>query len=159
MSSFEIAMAIVMLAGLVGVVVPVFPGLILVAGAGLVWATQQGSVAAWTVAIVMTVAGAAGIVASTVLPARRATASGAPAWIVIAGGIGVVIGFFVVPVIGAFIGFPAGVLVAEVIRRRSLGPAWRATLEALKGVALGIVIQLAFGVAMIALWLVGVSAT
>lgn len=159
MSSFEIALAIVMLVGLVGVVVPIFPGLILVAGAGIVWAAQQGSVAAWTVAIVMTMAGAAGIVASTVLPARRATASGAPAWIVVAGGIGVVIGFFVVPVIGAFIGFPAGVLVAEVIRRRRLGPAWRATLEALKGVALGIVIQLGSGVAMIALWLVGVSAT
>lgn len=159
MSSFEIALAIVMFVGLVGVVVPIFPGLILVAGAGIVWAAQQGGVAAWGVAIVMTMAGAGGIVASTLLPARRATASGAPAWIVVAGGIGVVIGFFMVPVIGAFIGFPAGVLVAELTRHRRLRPAWGATLEALKGVALGIVIQLAAGVAMIGLWLVGVSAT
>jgi hypothetical protein len=159
MSTFEIAMAIVMFVGLVGVLVPVFPGLILVAGAGIFWAMQRGSMAAWAVVVVMAMIGAAGIVVSTVLPARRATASGAPTWIVVAGGMGVVIGFFAVPVVGALIGFPAGVLIAELTRHRQLGPAWRATLEALKGVALGIVIQLAAGVAMIGLWLAGVFAT
>ena len=158
MSTLEVLLAIVMLAGLVGVLVPVVPGLILVAGAGIVWAAQLGGTAAWAIAIVMTLIGTVGIVAAGVLPVRRANAGGAPAWVVVAGGIGVVIGFFVVPVVGALIGFPAGVLVAELTRHRRLRPAWGATLEALKGVALGIVIQLAAGVAMIGLWLVGVFA-
>ena len=147
-----------MLAGLVGVLVPVFPGLILVAGAGIVWAVQRGGTAAWAIAIIMALIGTAGVVAASVLPIRRANAGGAPAWVIVAGGIGIVIGFFVVPVVGALIGFPAGVLVAELTRHRRLRPAWGAMLEALKGVALGIMIQLATGVAMIGVWLVGVLA-
>ena len=158
MSALEVVLAIVMLGGLVGVLVPVFPGLILVGGAGIVWAAQRGGTAAWTIAIIMALIGTAGFVAASVLPVRRANAGGAPAWVVVAGGIGMVIGFFVVPVVGALIGFPAGVLVAELTRHRRLRPAWGAMLEALKGVALGVVIQLAAGVAMIVVWLVGVLA-
>ncbi len=158
MSTLEVVLVIVMLTGLVGVLVPVFPGLILVAGAGIVWAVQRGGAFAWAIAIIMALIGIAGIVAASVLPVRRANDAGAPSWVVIAGGIGVVIGFFAVPVVGALIGFPAGVLVAELIRHRRLRPAWGATLEALKGVALGIVIQLAAGVVMIGVWVMGVVA-
>jgi uncharacterized protein YqgC (DUF456 family) len=70
-----------------------------------------------------------------------------------------VIGFFAVPVVGALIGFPAGVFVAELLRHRHHGPAWRATWEALKSVGLGIAIQLGAGVAMIAIWSVAVFTT
>ena len=159
MSGFEVVLLLIMLAGLVGVVVPVFPGLILVAGAGIVWAVQRGSPAAWAVAVVMAVVGVTGIVVSSVLPVRRAAAGGAPAWVVISGGIGVVIGFFLVPVVGALIGFPAGVLVAELTRHRQLSPAWSATLGAIKGMALGIMIQLAAGVLVVGLWLAAVVVT
>jgi uncharacterized protein YqgC (DUF456 family) len=70
-----------------------------------------------------------------------------------------VIGFFVVPVIGALIGFPVGVFVAELVRHRHPGPAWRATWVALKGVGIGIAIQLGAGVVMIGVWLAAVLAT
>jgi len=153
MSSLEVVVGLVMLVGLVGVVVPVFPGLVLVAGAGLVWAIDLGGPGAWTVFAVMAAIAVGGIVASSVLPARRASAAGAPTWVVVAGVAGLVIGFFVVPVVGALVGFPAGVFVAELARHRHPGPAWRATWEALKNVGLGIAIQLAAGVAMIAVWL------
>ena len=158
MSSLEVVVGLVMLVGLVGVVVPVFPGLVLVAGAGLVWATDLGGPGAWTAFAVMAAIAVGGTVASSVLPARRASAAGAPAWVVAAGVAGLVIGFFVVPVVGALVGFPAGVFVAELARHRHPGPAWRATWEALKNVGLGIAIQLAAGVAMIAVWLAAVLA-
>ena len=156
MSSTELLLGIAMLVGLVGVVVPVFPGLILVIGSGLVWALQRGGPGAWAVFAVMSIVGVVGIVVSSVLPARRASAAGAPAWVLVAGGIGLVIGFFVVPVVGALIGFPAGIFVAEFARHRHPGSAWRATWDALKGVGLGIAIQLAAGVAMIGVWLAAV---
>ena len=159
MSDVELILAIVMLIGLVGVVVPIVPGLLLIAGAGVVWAVQRPSLGAWSLAIVMVVVAAGAIVASTVLPARRTSAGGAPTWIIAAGAAGVVVGFFVVPVIGALIGFPAGVFLAELIRHRATGPALRSTREAMQGVALGIVIQLMAGVAMIGAWLVVVFAT
>jgi uncharacterized protein YqgC (DUF456 family) len=159
MSSAEIVLGLVMLVGLVGVLVPVLPGLLLVIGAAVVWAIDRGGAGAWVVAAVMSAIGVAGIVASSVLPARRTASAGAPAWVVVAGVVGLVIGFFAVPVIGALIGFPAGVFVAELVRHRHPGPAWRATWEALKSVGLGIAIQLGAGVAMIAIWAVAVFAT
>ncbi|MGZ8583450.1 MAG: DUF456 domain-containing protein [Actinomycetota bacterium] len=159
MSSLETVLGIVMLVGLVGVVVPVFPGLIIVIGAAFVWALQRGGPGAWAVFAVIAAVGVVGIAASSVLPARRASSTGAPAWVVAAGAVGLVIGFFVVPVIGALIGFPAGVFVAELMRQRHPGPAWRATWEALKGVGLGIAIQLGAGVVMIGVWLVAVLAS
>lgn len=159
MSELEALLGIVMLVGLVGVVVPVFPGLLLVIGAGFLWALQRGGPGAWGVFAVLAAVGVAGIVASSVLPARRASSAGAPAWVVGAGAVGLVIGFFVIPVIGALIGFPAGVFVAELARHRHLGPAWRATWDALKGVGLGIAIQLGAGVVMIGIWAAAVFAT
>lgn len=158
MSELEALLGIVMLVGLVGVVVPVFPGLLLVIGAGFFWALQRGGPGAWGVFAVLAAVGVAGIVASSVLPARRASSSGAPAWVVAAGAVGLVIGFFVVPVIGALIGFPAGVFVAELVRHRHPGPAWSATWDALKGVGLGIAIQLGAGVVMIGVWVAAVIA-
>ncbi|HET6715014.1 MAG TPA: DUF456 domain-containing protein [Actinomycetota bacterium] len=159
MSELEVLVGIVMLVGLVGVVVPVFPGLLLVIGAGFVWATQRGGPGAWGVFAILAAVGTAGIVASSVLPARRASSAGAPAWVVAAGAVGLVIGFFVVPVVGALIGFPAGVFVAELARHRHPGPAWRATWDALKNVGLGIAIQLGAGVVMIGIWAAAVFAT
>ena len=159
MSTLEVVLGLVMLVGLVGVVVPVFPGLVLVAGAGLVWAIDLGGPGAWSAFAVMAAVAVGGIVASSVLPARRASAAGAPAWVVVAGVVGLVIGFFVVPVVGALVGFPAGVFAAELARHRHPGPAWRATWEALKNVGLGIAIQLGAGVAMIVVWLAAVVAT
>jgi len=158
-SELEAVLGIVMLAGLVGVVVPVFPGLIVVIGAGFVWALQRGGPGAWAVFAIIAAVGIAGIVASNVLPARRASAAGAPAWVVAAGAVGLVVGFFVVPVIGALIGFPAGVFVAELVRHRRPGPAWRATWDALKGVGLGIAMQLTAGVVMIGVWVSAVLVT
>jgi uncharacterized protein YqgC (DUF456 family) len=158
-SALEAVLGLVMLAGLVGVVVPVFPGLVLVAGAGLLWALSRGGATAWVVFGVMAAVGVAGIAMANVLPARRAAAGGVPGWVVFAGAVGLVVGFFVIPVVGALIGFPAGVFVAELGRQRSLGSAWRATWEALKGVGLGIALQLAAGVVMIAVWALAVFAT
>jgi uncharacterized protein YqgC (DUF456 family) len=159
MSTMEGILGLVMLVGLVGVVVPVFPGLIVVIGAGFVWALQRGGPGAWAVFAIIAAVGIAAIAASSVLPARRASSAGAPAWVVAAGAVGLVVGFFVVPVIGALIGFPAGVFVAELVRHRRPGPAWRATWDALKGVGIGIAIQLGAGVVMIGVWVAAVLAT
>lgn len=153
MSSFEAVLLAVMVAGLLGVVVPVFPGLVLVIGAGLVWALDRGGTMPWVVVVAMTAVGAAGIVMATVLPARRASSTGSPRWVVVAGGAGLVIGFLVVPVVGALMGFPAGIFVAELLRRRQTGPAWTATWEVVKATGVGIMVQLAAGVIMITIWL------
>jgi uncharacterized protein YqgC (DUF456 family) len=156
-SGFDVLVAVAMLVGLVGTVLPVLPGLVLIMGAAIVWAVWGGAgVLGWGVALVILGIGAAGIIATYVIPARRASAVGAPNWVLAVGAAGVVAGFFLIPVVGALIGGPVAILVAEFVRLRDLGGAWRSTGEALKGMGIGIGIQLAAGVVMISLWVMAV---
>ncbi|MDP9328674.1 MAG: DUF456 domain-containing protein [Actinomycetota bacterium] len=152
MSAFEALLGLLMFAGLVGVVVPALPGLLLIAGAGLAWALADPHPARWIVALVLVVLAVGATVAATILPARRASAAGAPRSALVAGVAGMIAGFFVIPVVGALVGFPAGIFVAERVRLRDGAAARATTIATLKGAALGIGIQLVAGVAMIAIW-------
>jgi uncharacterized protein len=156
MSGLEVVLAVVMLVGLVGVVVPVLPGLLLIAAAGLAWALADPSPLRWAVALALATIAAAATVAAAVVPARRASAAGAPRAALAAGAAGMVVGFFLIPVVGALIGFPAGIFVAETVRLRDARAARATTAATLRGVGTGIAIQLTAGVAMIGVWLVAV---
>jgi hypothetical protein len=113
----------------------------------------------WGAVAVIGVIAILGIVAPTWLSGRRATAAGLPGWVLVAGVAGAVAGFFLVPVVGALIGWPAGVFVAELARHRHPGPAWASTKEVLKSLGLGVAVQFVAGVAMIALWVLAVLGT
>jgi uncharacterized protein YqgC (DUF456 family) len=155
-SDLELILALAMLVGLVGVIVPILPGLILIAAAGIVWAIAQPRAGHWAVVGIMAGIAIAGVAASTLLPARRATSAGASRTAMAAGAIGMIVGFFAIPVVGALVGFPAGVFAGELWATRDASSAWGRTLATIKGVGLGIVIQLAAGVAMIGIWLAAV---
>jgi uncharacterized protein YqgC (DUF456 family) len=155
-SDLEVILAIAMLIGLVGVIVPILPGLILIAGAGLVWAIAQPRPIHWAVVGIMAAIAVAGVTTSTVLPARRASSAGASRAAMASGAAGMVVGFFAIPVVGALVGFPAGVFLGELSKTRDAKASWARTLATIKGVGLGIVIQLAAGVAMIAIWVTAV---
>ena len=133
MSQLEWILGVAMLAGLVGVV-------------------DQRSATAWIVLGIMTILAVGGILAGSLLPAHRASRAGAPRWVLAAGGIGMVVGFFVIPVLGAFVGGPAGIFLAELLRVRDPALAWRTTLETVRGLGLGAAAQVALGVIMVALW-------
>ena len=159
MSGLEVVLAVVMLAGLVGVVVPILPGLLLIVGASVVWAVADPGPVTWIVAGVVAAIGLAATVAGAVLPARRAAATGAPRSTLVAGAAGMVVGFVALPVVGALVGFPAGVYVAERLRLRDGRAARATTLATLRGIGVGIAVQLVAGVAMIGIWLVAAIAT
>jgi len=158
MSGDELLAALVIAVGLVGILVPILPGSILVLGAILGWAWYVGGATAWVVLAVAAVVLVAGAVVKYLVPNRRLKEVGVPAstqWIGAALGI---VGFFVVPVIGLFIGFVLGVYLAE-LRRLGSTAAWPSTLHALKAVGLSILIELAAGVAATLVWVAGVLAT
>jgi uncharacterized protein len=67
-----------------------------------------------------------------------------------------IVGFFVVPVVGAFVGFVLGVFVVESGRHRSRAAAWASTRQALRAVAMSVGIELAAGFAIVLVWLLGV---
>jgi uncharacterized protein YqgC (DUF456 family) len=152
--------ALVMAVGLVGVVVPLLPGLLLVWVAGLAWAVAEGEgTARWIVLAVMTLLLAAGTLAKYVLPMKSAAARGAPLSTLLVGALCAVIGFFVIPIVGWLVGGVAGVYLAELVRHRDARRAWESTRAALLAMGIGMLIELAAGVAMVGVWAVGVITT
>jgi uncharacterized protein YqgC (DUF456 family) len=157
-SLVEVVVALAILVGLVGVVVPVLPGLVLVLVAVLVWAVDVGGGTAWTVFGLATAVLVAGTVVKYAVPGRRLKSSGIPAsttWFGIALG---VVGFFVIPVVGLVIGFVLGVYLAE-HRRVGSAAAWPSTQQALRAVGVSILIELAAGILAALVWVVGVVVT
>jgi uncharacterized protein YqgC (DUF456 family) len=152
--------ALVMAVGLVGVVVPLLPGLLLIWGAGLVWAiAEREGTARWVVLAVMTLLLAAGTLAKYALPVKSAAARGAPLPTLLVGALGAIVGFFVIPIVGLFVGGVAGIYLAEIVRLRDAGRAWEATRAALVAIGIGMLIELAAGVAMVVAWAIGVITT
>ena len=161
MTTFGIVLVgLLMLAGLIGVVVPVLPGLLLVGGAGLWWAIGDGGTTThWLVFAVIALIGLVGTWLKYVVPARRTAQAGASGRSqLVALGLGIV-GFFVIPVIGAPIGFVLGIYLAELHRLRAKAPAWAATRAALQGFALSMLIEFTAAVLMIGAWVIGVVLT
>jgi len=157
-SPTEVLVALAILVGLVGVIVPILPGLLLVLAAILVWAVSEGSATGWAVFAVAASLLVAGSVVKYAVPNRRLKTTGIPSsttWFGVAVG---VVGFFVIPVIGLFIGFVLGVYLAE-YRRVGGAAAWPSTKHALRAVGLSILIELVAAVAATLVWVAGVLAT
>jgi len=155
----NVLVLLAMLVGTVGVVVPVLPGLLLVWGATLVWALERQDGSGWLVLALATALYAAGLVAKYVLPGRRMKSAGVDGVVVAVALAVAVVGFFVVPVVGAPIGFVLAIYLLERAKHRQHAPAWRATRQALNAVALNLGIELATAFAIIATWAVAVYLT
>ena len=142
--------------GIFGVVVPVLPGAVLVWAAILVWALVDASATAWTVLAVATVAIGGAQIVKLLIPGRRLRDAGVPRQSIVAGVLLAVIGFFVIPVVGFFIGFPLGVYLEERRRQGGHASAWASTQEALRAMGLSIVIELSATLIASAAWLAAV---
>jgi uncharacterized protein YqgC (DUF456 family) len=155
----NVIVLLAMLVGTVGIVVPVLPGLFVVWGATLVWALERQDGPGWFVLGIATAAYAVGLVAQYVLPGRRMRSAGVQGRVVAVALAVAVVGFFVVPVVGAPLGFVLTVYLLERARHHEHGAAWRATTQAIRAVALNIGIELATAFAIIATWAVAVYLT
>jgi hypothetical protein len=155
-NSTNVLVLLAMLAGTVGIVVPVLPGLLIVWGAVLVWALVLQTTFGWVVFGVATAVYAVGLVAQFLIPGRRMKSTGVDTRILAVALVVAVVGLFVIPGIGAPIGFIGAVYVLERLKHRDHGRAWLATRQALHAVMLNIGIELLTALAIIATWAVGV---
>jgi uncharacterized protein YqgC (DUF456 family) len=147
--------ALLIVVGIVGIVVPVLPGLILVLAGVAVWAVPRGDAVGWTVLGIATAIVVLGSVTKYLLPGRRLRDSGVPGRTIAAGAVLGVVGFFVIPVVGLFLGFVLGIYLAELVRLRRSEQAWPSTRQALAAVGWSIVIELATGLLAAAVWIGG----
>lgn len=158
MNATELLVAVVIVIGLVGIVVPIIPGSILILGGILAWAVTDGSGAAWIVFSITTVVLMVGAIVKYVVPGRRLKVTGVPNRTLLAGGLLGLLGFFVIPIVGLVVGFVLGVYLSE-LQRVGRDLAWPATRTALKAVGLSILIELTAGLLASAAWLIGAILT
>lgn len=158
MSGVEVVVALVIALGLGFVVLPVLPGSLIVGLAILGWGLHVSTATGWTVVAVAVTLLATGQVTQFLVPARRLRAAGVPGRTLVAGAVLGVVGFFVVPVVGLFLGFLAGVYLVEV-GRLGRERAWPATKHAVRAVGLSILIELTACLLATVAWVVGVVLT
>jgi uncharacterized protein YqgC (DUF456 family) len=149
----------VMLLGLVGVAVPGVPGTLLCWAAVLWWATSEHTSLTWGV-----LAGATGLLAIAqvvvwLLPARRIRDSGVTWRTMVDATAVAIVGFVLIPVLGAVLGFVGSIYVSERVR---LGgghrTAWTATRRAMRTVGGSVLVELLACLLVAGTWLIATVA-
>ncbi len=148
-----ILVGIVIAVGIAGVVLPVLPGLWLIWVAALVYGLLVGFDGwAWPAMVAITALAVAGTAIVYYLPAKKTGEAGIPGWGQLVIAACAIVGFFVIPIVGAIIGVVVGTLGVAVIVERDLrnagSTAWSMLVEILKAAA----IQLAIALAMAVVW-------
>jgi uncharacterized protein YqgC (DUF456 family) len=144
--------AVLVVVGIVGIALPILPGLVLVVAGVAVWAVARADAVAWIVLGIVVAIALVGSVVKFLVPGRRLRDSGVPGRTIAAGAVLGIVGFFVIPVLGLFIGFVLGVYLAELARLGGHETAWPSTRQALAAVGWSIVIEMATGLIGAAVW-------
>lgn len=152
MSAVEWVVAALMIVGLIGIVIPVLPGLLLILIGVLVWAFELQDQVAWWVMGISIALFVACMVLEFLIPGKRMRRAGVKTSTLIIGVLVAIVCAFLIPVVGALIGFPLGIYLVERARRGGHTQAWSATKHALKAVGLNILIEGATGIIIIGLW-------
>jgi uncharacterized protein len=147
----ELAVGLIIVVSLFGIVVPFLPGLVMEVIAILLWAIVKGDGTAWAVAIVALVLAGIGTFVKYSIPKRKLNEGGIPNRTLLIATAVAIVGLFVIPVVGAPIGFVLAIYISERLR---VGPeqAWPATKTSLGAVATSIGIELATGLIIAAIW-------
>lgn len=158
-AAVNVISGLAVLAGVLGVLIPLLPGLLLCWLGVLFWALLgDANAGRWAVLALATAVAIAGTVVKYLWPGRRLKTTGVPTASLLAGGVLGVIGFFVVPVVGLVLGFVLGIWLAERIR---LGPgrAWTSTKLALSAVGLSMLVEFTAALGIAVIWVLGLLAT
>ncbi len=148
---------LVMLVGLAGTIVPVLPGptLILLAAAGYGLLTGFGENSGQLLATMALLAVASGATRLW-LAKSGASRGGASRQSMLLGLALAVMGFFVLPVIGALIGGVLGIYLAEYSRTQDRAKAWQATRGVLLGFGASYLLEVVAALVMVGMWIVWV---
>ena len=119
--------AVLIVIGMVGIVIPVIPGLLLCLAGVFVWAFDTKSTLGWVVFGVCAALYLAGVALQYAVPGRRMREAGVRRSTLVLAVLLAVVGFFVIPVVGAAVGFVGGIYLVEL--GHSQGPFGRLGLD------------------------------
>lgn len=145
---------IAMLAGWVGLVIPIYPGLTIIWLAALIFAIIDGfSFPAWLFFAIITVLMIAGNLADNFFIGAKARKTGASWWSIAFGYLIGIAGTLVMPLVGGLLGSILGVLAIEMLRKKDWKIAWITTREMAFGFGWAILVRIAIGAIMILMWI------
>lgn len=145
---------VMMLVGLAGTLFPVLPGIVLMWVATIAYGLSFGFDALGIgITAVISVFTVVALVLGVVLPKQAAAGAGASNKSQLAAGIGAIIGFFVIPVVGLVIGAVVGIAIAEYYEKGDWELAKGSTIAVAKGFGVSTLAQFAIGVAILLIWL------
>ncbi|MGW2084908.1 DUF456 domain-containing protein [Streptomyces sp. NPDC001880] len=151
-----VAVGLVMLLGLLGVLVPGAPGPAIVWAAVLWWALTDLTPLAWGVLMGATALLLLNQALKRLLPPRRPRETGAPRKTLMLGGIGAIVGFFVVPVVGGAVGYVGAVYGAERLRLGSRGAGWASVRSVMRATGYSVLVELYACLLVAGAWLCAV---
>ena len=144
---------LVMLAGLFGLIIPIFPGGVVIWVAALIYGIMFGfGTAGWIIFVLLTLLMIAVGLADNVLMGAKALEKGASWYGIVIGLIAGLVGTFLLPPIGGLIGAPLALLLVEYFRHSNFQEAWEVTKGLLIGWGWSFVVRFGLGVVMIVLW-------
>ncbi|MEV0634457.1 DUF456 domain-containing protein [Streptomyces sp. NPDC050619] len=144
---------LVILLGLGGVLVPGVPGSWLVWAAVMWWALKDPQLLSWAVLVGATIALFLSQVVRWALPPRRLRASGATPRMGVYAGVGALVGFFLIPVLGAIPGFMGGIYLCERLRLGRHGEAKAALRTAMRSGGSSVLAELFTCLLIMGAWL------
>jgi uncharacterized protein YqgC (DUF456 family) len=143
-----------MLVGLFGMVIPIFPGGIVIWLAALVYGLVFGITGwGWVFFIFITALMIGGIIVDDLLMAASARKHGAAWGSLIFAYIGGIVGTIILPPFGGILGAPLVLYISEYGRKRNRHDAWKTTKAFLVGWGWSFVARFGIGLVMIALWM------
>ncbi|HPU13122.1 MAG TPA: DUF456 domain-containing protein [Aeromicrobium sp.] len=153
----DIVVALLILAGLAGAVVQIIPGGLLVGGSVFVWGAVTGGKLGWTVAILALLLTGLAMVLKYLLAGQYLKKKGVPSRSILVGALLGIVGFFIIPVVGLFIGFIGGTYLSELLRLGNEPAARSATIHAMKATGLSILVELTAALVLTAVWLIALA--
>ncbi|MFJ3927418.1 DUF456 domain-containing protein [Streptomyces sp. NPDC090022] len=143
---------LVLLLGVLGVLVPGVPGTWLVWAALLWWTLHEPTSLAWSLLVGATALLLVVQVVKWQLPPRRIRAVGVTPETAVYAGAGAVIGFVVVPVLGAIPGFVGGIYLCERRRLGSHGEAAASVRAVMRAVGTSVLVELFACLLVVGAW-------
>lgn len=155
--TLHILVGLTMLAGWLGLLIVVVPGLVIIWSAALVYGLAVGfNTVGWVLFAIMTVLMIAGSVIDNILIGASAKQKGASWWSIAAALVGAIIGTIVLPPLGGLLFAMIALFIVEYLRVKDLRKALTTTGSMAVGCGWAVVARLGIGAVMIGLWLIWV---
>jgi hypothetical protein len=144
---------IIMLIGLFGLIVPIFPGTVVIWLAALGYGIVAGfSTLGIILFVIITILMLVGTLADNLFMGAGARTGGASWSTIIVAMVAGVLGTLLFPPIGGLIAAPLAILLLEYSRTHDMQKAWKALRGLATGFGLSYVVRLGIGIMMMVLW-------